>query len=589
MIQLSQPLWSWPIDTKPGLTATFAEYRGDHFHTGLDFSTSGQEGVVIRTAAEGHIFKVRSQNQGYGKSIYIKHDDGWITVYAHLAAFGALITADIEAAGYDANTAFGTLKLNRPITRDSILAYSGESGAGLPHFHFETRDKNNRPVDPFTLGFPTIDVSESIKLEAVMVAPMSQEARVNGGSEPAFASSFPATLQSSGKVAIYVVASIKDNQGNTLGPREIHITDNELALASWKPNRISFDHYRDAGLVFDQCHSGFGRTKYVYAFDERRAPLSARHSTMPLHITETTKLKITIVGIKESRSYELTLDPDAPSVISRSPFEPPSVQPTTIALTAWANKINITTHVDGTLEGPLGLIGMAARTRHTFDVTPEHAANEWVWRTAQGVVRRWVGALPDNDKFQYALASFTLDYQGKNALPAQAVWLEPADVRVQSGSLKYVSPVLRFGREGYPTHGLKLSYPSNKLGQLGIYAWSSTRGRWVHWTSSAKEDVIQCEMDYGVPMVVAQDISVPVIGVPKTHRYFTGNKRVLPIRDLGSGVNWSSVSCSKEGKTIEFEVDRDRGWLVFEPSTAFPVQVRVRDRSGNHTERLVTR
>jgi murein DD-endopeptidase MepM/ murein hydrolase activator NlpD len=66
----------WPTDASTRITSTFAEYRSTHFHGGIDISTNKKNGY--------RVFAVRD---GYGKMLYVKHKDGFFTIYAHLQTF----------------------------------------------------------------------------------------------------------------------------------------------------------------------------------------------------------------------------------------------------------------------------------------------------------------------------------------------------------------------------------------------------------------------------------------------------------------------------------------------------------------------
>ncbi|MCB1044262.1 MAG: M23 family metallopeptidase [Acidobacteria bacterium] len=572
----SPPEWQWPIDTQHGLTATFAEYRSDHFHTGLDFSTAGKEGLAIHAAANGRVFKVRAQERGYGKSIYIRHSDGWITVYAHLAAFGPKITDAITSAGYDPSQIFGTLTLELDLSARDLLAYSGESGAGLPHLHFEVRDRNNRPVDPLTLAFPPLNLSVQTELEYVTLAPLNAKGKVNGQPLPTRISKFPAHIQASGKMALALAVAIRDESGNTLGPRSLTVQANGQVIKQWHPIQIDFEHYTDAGSIFDQAHSGFGNTRYVYCFDERTNRMPGWISEV-LDVTSKTILHIEVGGIQGTKQFELTLDPQAPVSPWAPVIDKPSIQATSFMINGWLDQISIGVSVDGTLMNQDLVTALTAGEQRLFQVTAPPVP--WTWRTDSGGLSRWIGALPGKSQYTCPIGDFTLTYEAKEPLPDMLVWLEPADPRIQQDALNYLSPVIRFAKEGYPTGGLSVSTPRTKPNS-GFFAWSYTRGKWVYWQTT-DEQVLRAGVDYSVPLVIAQDTAPPTIGRPKTHNYFSGRRKVVPVRDLGSGILWSDITIAYQTRVIKPETDPDRGWVLLEENWDDAIQITVSDRLGN--------
>ena len=68
-------------------SSNFGENRDDHFHMGIDIKTFGKINLPVIASENGFIERLRVSGTGYGKAIYIKHEDGNKTVYAHLNKF----------------------------------------------------------------------------------------------------------------------------------------------------------------------------------------------------------------------------------------------------------------------------------------------------------------------------------------------------------------------------------------------------------------------------------------------------------------------------------------------------------------------
>ncbi len=145
--------YSWPLGREAPIAGTFGEYREGHFHTGIDFSTGGKTGLSVYAVADGEVCRVADSLTGFGKTIYLKHRDGNMSVYAHLENFSGDIAKRVFRLR--ANLTFRD-KLDTSIAPGSLqvrkgqqIGVSGESGAGLPHLHFELRRDEERLIHPF--------------------------------------------------------------------------------------------------------------------------------------------------------------------------------------------------------------------------------------------------------------------------------------------------------------------------------------------------------------------------------------------------------------------------------------------------------
>ena len=77
----------WPTDASHRITSSFAEYRSTHFHGGIDISTNGRKGYPVYAVRDGFVYRIRISPTGYGKMLYVKHKDGYVSTYAHLQTF----------------------------------------------------------------------------------------------------------------------------------------------------------------------------------------------------------------------------------------------------------------------------------------------------------------------------------------------------------------------------------------------------------------------------------------------------------------------------------------------------------------------
>lgn len=150
----------WPVKGNIDLSSGFCEYRPGHFHGGIDIRTGGKEGREIFAPADGYVWRIKYSFIGYGKGIYIKDFDGNIYVFGHLSRLSDRLEKIVKAEQYlDRKYSFDNIygADSIPISAGELIAYSGQSGYGAPHIHFEKRNAANQPMNPLIQGFGLID------------------------------------------------------------------------------------------------------------------------------------------------------------------------------------------------------------------------------------------------------------------------------------------------------------------------------------------------------------------------------------------------------------------------------------------------
>jgi lipoprotein NlpD len=115
--------WAWPAPG--GVTTNFDDQRNNN---GL--SIGGKAGDPVYAAADGTVMYAGSGIRGYGNMIVIKHNDTYLSAYAHNQVL--------------------LVKEDQVVRRGQQIAQMGNSESDAVKLHFEIRRKG-KPIDPSRL------------------------------------------------------------------------------------------------------------------------------------------------------------------------------------------------------------------------------------------------------------------------------------------------------------------------------------------------------------------------------------------------------------------------------------------------------
>ena len=177
-----------PVNIPISLSGSFAELRANHFHSGIDIKTGGEEGLPVFASAGGYISRIKVSPVGYGKAVYIDHPNGYTSVYAHLQKFNPEIERWVKSEQYrlrKSEADFFPPKDALLVEKGDTLAFSGNSGSSEgPHLHFEIRETvTEKPVDPLLFGFPVNDFVRPV-IEGLRILPEENNTTIFGNSSP---------------------------------------------------------------------------------------------------------------------------------------------------------------------------------------------------------------------------------------------------------------------------------------------------------------------------------------------------------------------------------------------------------------------
>lgn len=116
--------WQWPAAGK--VLQSFSSTAVGHSGIVID----GQDGEPVRAAADGVVVYRGDGLTGYGNLLIIKHDERWLSAYAHNKAM--------------------LVKEGQRVKAGEQIARMGSSGTFRTQLHFEVR-RDGAPIDPITV------------------------------------------------------------------------------------------------------------------------------------------------------------------------------------------------------------------------------------------------------------------------------------------------------------------------------------------------------------------------------------------------------------------------------------------------------
>lgn len=234
---------SSPFDFQLLLSGNFAELRSNHFHAGIDFKTQGVVGHPILAPADGDITRATVTPGGYGRAIYVTHDNGYITVYGHLDRFLKPVEQRVRDKQYSDEAFAVDLSFEKGeyrVQRGDTIAFAGNSGYSFgPHLHFEVRTNEGRElISPMSFYLDRLTDTNAPRVQAVALTPRLGQGSVQGGASTVTRkvvhSSVADTLRAWGRVGLSVKCEdIMDNTSNKYGVYSIDLlVDDSLRFSS---------------------------------------------------------------------------------------------------------------------------------------------------------------------------------------------------------------------------------------------------------------------------------------------------------------------------------------------------------------------
>ncbi len=128
--QMGRGVFIWPLTGQ--VLSTFGPKAGGVGNDGLNIRANS--GDSVRAAAAGDVIYAGDQVPGYGNLVLIRHADGWVTAYGHLARVD--------------------VRMQQKVIQGQQIGQAGQTGGvSEPQLHFEVRYQPNnqeraKPIDP---------------------------------------------------------------------------------------------------------------------------------------------------------------------------------------------------------------------------------------------------------------------------------------------------------------------------------------------------------------------------------------------------------------------------------------------------------
>lgn len=263
----SYPQYPNPVKIPVSLSATFAELRSNAFHAGVDIRTQGVEGKEVFAVADGYVSRIGVSPYGYGKVIYITHNDGFTSVYAHLSKFNKKINDFVKSKQYEDESFAQTIFLEKhqfPIKTGDYLGLTGNSGSsGGPHLHYEIRyTKTQEPVNPLYFGLKIKDTRKPT-IKGLAIYPLDNSSVNNADSALYFKVNYEnniyfldnPVIEVSGNIAFGInVFDQADGANNKNGAYSVELyADNEL-IYNIISDKYSYDETRYINSLIDYSY-----------------------------------------------------------------------------------------------------------------------------------------------------------------------------------------------------------------------------------------------------------------------------------------------------------------------------------------------
>ncbi|MEK7264037.1 MAG: M23 family metallopeptidase, partial [Bacteroidota bacterium] len=292
----------WPTDASKIVTNEFGAFRKTHFHEGIDISTNRRTGYKVYAVLSGYVSRIRVSPNGYGKQLTMKHDDGTSSSFSHLSRFCDAIERAVKreqhrAGGYEID--FATENSALHFAQGDVVAFTGETGAGPPHLHFEVYDNNMNPVNPLLIETYKFDEFTPPIFGRMTLMPMTSRSRVDGERKNKIFSTkkknrseyiVAQPIKISGDIGIAIYTEdVPDDERRLTGVYRLQLLVDDTLYYEAKFDSLQYGGSKQIALHYDYTGMKYRGAKFQKLFvdDGNRLPLYiAQHQSKGVISTE---------------------------------------------------------------------------------------------------------------------------------------------------------------------------------------------------------------------------------------------------------------------------------------------------------------
>lgn len=597
---LSQPLsfladsvlYTWPTDATHQISSTFGETRSAHLHAGLDIRTWGQEGYKVFATRDGVVYRIGTGPNGYGNVIYLKHNDGSFSVYAHLNRF----ETDLQAYTDSIRLQDYVFSIDKIVEADSItykqgelIAFTGSSGVGPPHLHFELRNPNSEPFNPLLTNIAVRDVIPPVfrQLGVEFLNPETlkhEEFQILSARRIGHRYDF-------GDLTVHqpvgLAVNVHDRANQTPNLYAVHSLTMLQEADTLFHSNVDWFSYNESGhmfldrsyLMLAQTRRGFQRlyrvqgnrlpfykslkNEGVLAFDKGRYPIRIIATDIYGNKTEAT-FTLHVRGENHRKQIDYVPTYPYPSKIDK----PHSI--------SW-NQILFTKHP--TLLASSGSIDFEIRKKETSIRFSSLSSIEK--KLEPGI----------NESF------YTPDRRMWIEFPKQALYDTlnlQADILQLDDEIQFNFSPDRLPIEGPIYFSYMLPEKMEKNEKLGLFSVDKFRNRVYFMGVKNSEGFIRSSLHEISSLVIMEDDTPPWIGSPRIDKNIAGNYIIqVPAVDRQTGIDYKASSITVNEKPGIVEYDPDKNSLSyylpgFMPANENRIAVEVVDGMGNRSSKKAT-
>lgn len=619
----------WPTDASRRITSTFGEPRPDRFHAALDFSTGGGVGFPCYAINDGSVIRVKTNFNGYGRVLYLQTAGDRVAVYAHLSRFDNKIErrvreAQLAAGKYEIELFFKPGEIT--YKKGDRIAYTGDTGSGPAHLHFELRKGLGVPYNPSVDGFVVKDTRAPV-IRRIAVKALDGASEAEGDMLPVIRrmqNRTGATVDIFGRVGISAeVIDFQDGGWHRLGPRRIELYLDGRLIHVTDLRQFNYRNNRDSRLDFDFELQKLGYKRFRRLYIVPGNDLDFYNRSLPGGLLDTKTMKRGIHWIRvraiddngnenDARLALNVLDgPTLPPAASSVPMPP--IPPGAAADSAMTVQIRILgetarIRVAGVPQGTENVWVRVPQFGNAFDLV-DRPGRGWIGRVEIPVTfRGWTEfqVVAENDSAAYT-ASSSIRFAGFLA-GLNDRWSMPDDrfeVRIAPGTLWYDlvmgmthrPPSAETVAERIQLH--PFDYPFERPFWVAFHSgeqpWDphavivyrewSEGGRWTYLGNEHEMNgfVLKAEAYSNETFSVMLDTLAPqILGVSYSDGGTSSTRRPLlavEVVDELSGLDLDKCRLELDGQNTIWRFDPDKDTISFRPWSDL--------KRGRHTWRLV--